>query len=243
MSGLKTRMGVLTLLAAMLLPMALAACGEELFETRFSGGPEDLDPNRKGTVIKLATTRDQYSSTFNAIMVYVIEKGYGYTPQVMTVTEAELAEALKNGTVDIALAARQPSSAEWFDSAAASGEILALGPTYEFDGHVYTSAATPGLATTAPDLVEFLQQAAFKQRRVKETHDWYTANPDKGLTRLAVYYLWNYNYEDDWKHWMPYDPAERIRSALEVFTGLPSGDPYRGVETDRSELTGKPAGQ
>lgn len=243
MSGFIARLRAPLLLAAVLLPVLLAACGEELFETRFSGGPEDLDPNRKGTVIKLAMTPDQYSATLNAIMVYVIQEGYGYTTQTMTISEAELPEALKNGTVDIALAARQPTSTEWFDAAAASGEILKLGPTYELDGHVFNSAAYPGLATTAPDLVELLQEAAFNQRRIKETHDWYAANPDKGLKRLAVYYLWNYNFEDDWKHWMPYDPAERIRTALEVFTGLPSGDPYRGVEKDRSELTGKPAGQ
>ena len=227
----------------MLLPVVLAACGEELFKTRFSGGPEDLDPNRKATVIKLAATPGQYSATLNAIMVYIIQEGYGYTTQVTTVSEAELPEALKNGTVDIALAVRQPSNAEWFDAAAASGEILKLGPTYELDGHVYNSAAYPGLATSAPDLVEMLQKAAFTERRVKETHDWYAANTEKGLTRLAVYYLWNYNFEDDWKKWMPYDPAERIRSAIEVFTGLPSGDPYRGIEKDRSELTGKPSGQ
>ncbi|MBM3945209.1 MAG: hypothetical protein FJ317_06940 [SAR202 cluster bacterium] len=221
------------LLAPVLLSVLLAACGTELIKTRFSGGPDDLDPKLRNTVINIATTSDTNSVTLNAILVYIIEEGYGYSTQVVTLSDAEIHEALKSGRVDVALAVKQPGNG-WFDGAVAAGEVIDSGPAYDLDGHTYNSALSSGLEVKAAELVPMLKNFNILHRRLKATDDWFKANPELGTKRAAVYFLWNYNFEDGWKFWMPYDPAERVRRAMEVFTGLTSSDPYRGYEIDRN---------
>ena len=184
-------------------------------------------------VITLAKLPYEKNTVLNSTLRFIIEVGYGYTVAFESIEPSGLPEALTSGRVDLALGARQPDNAEWFDNAAANGEIVDLGPTYEADGHAYHSAVHPDIVTQAVDVYDMLQKMEIVYRRLNETDNWYQEHSELGTQRLAVYFLWNYDYEDNWKSWMPYNPAERVRQSLDFFTGLPSGDPYRGIETKR----------
>lgn len=211
----------------------VTACGPGFFKSLDRHEPPTPTDQVASTIITLADTADEYSTTLNAIMKYVIETGQGYSVHILAVSSGELPELLRSGQVDLALAARQPDNFEWFDEAVERGELLDFGAAYEFGGHSYNSAGSLEFATKAPDLVRMLEKMIILHRRLEDTDDWHKEHQDLGTLRAAVYFMWNYDFEDNWKHWMPYHPAERIRRALDRFTGLRTGDPYKGREIER----------
>ena len=226
----KYRLFVVTLLSTLIF---VTACGPGFFKSLDRHEPPTPTDQVTSTIITLADTTDEYSITLNAIMKYVIETGQGYSVQIRAVPPGKLPELLRSGHVDLALAARQPDNFEWFDEAADRGEFLDFGPAYEHREHRYNSAGSLELVNKAPDLVKMLEKMIILHRRLKDTDDWHNEHQDRGTLRAAVYFLWNYDFEDNWKHWMPYHPAERIRRALDRFTGLRVGAPYKGREIER----------
>ena len=188
------------------------------------------DPKLKATLIKLVRTKADYSSTINEVVNYVIDVGYGYTVQIRTMDLPEMQQALTAGDVHLVLDARQPQNMEWFDGAVASGAILDLGPTYETDSHAFNGGAHPSLQEINPEMVQVLTKMKMQLRRIQEAQSWHSDNNIEGSKRLAVYYLWNFDWDDGWITWMPYNPAENLRQQMFFYTGLRAGDVYRGIE-------------
>ena len=210
-------------------------------DTCFSKGSSvrDLDKSKADIVISVASFDDEYDDTMIAVFKYMVETGYGYTIEVVETSDDKAKELMEDGILHVILAASQPDTQSWFKSAVLSGSILDAGPTYSTDDFSYNAAVIPKLETLAPDLFETVNDMEINYKFLKETHDWYDGSDmvhalplyEDGV-RAAVYYFWNFNYEDTWKTWMVWAPAERIRDATERFTGLRYPELYLGIEYD-----------
>ena len=201
-------------------------------------GPE-LDSSKADIVISVASFDDEYDDTMIAIFKYMTETAFGYTIEVVETTDDKAKELMEDGILHVILAASQPDTQSWFKSAVSSGTILDAGPTYRTDDFSYNALVNLKLKTIAPDLYETVIDMEISHESLKETHDWYDGSDmvhalplyEDGV-RAAVYYFWNFNFEDTWKTWMAWAPAERIRDATERFTGLRYPELYLGIEYD-----------
>lgn len=199
----------------------------------------DLDKANADIVIRVASFDDEYGDTLTAIFKYMTETAYGYTIEVVETTDEKAKELIEDGILEVILAASQPDTESWFKSAVSSGSIIDAGPSYTTDSFSYNAAVSPKLKTIAPDLFETVTVMEISHESLKETHDWYDGSDmvhalplyEDGV-RAAVYYFWNFNFEDTWKTWMVWAPAERLRDATERFTGLRYPELYLGIEYD-----------
>ena len=199
----------------------------------------DLDKANADIVIRVASFDDEYGDTLTAIFKYMTETAYGYTIEVVETTDEKAKELIEDGILEVILAASQPDTESWFKSAVSSGSIIDAGPSYTTDSFSYNVAVSPKLKTIAPDLFETVTVMEISHESLKETHDWYDGSDmvhalplyEDGV-RAAVYYFWNFNFEDTWKTWMVWAPAERLRDATERFTGLRYPELYLGIEYD-----------
>ena len=221
--------GLVAIAAA--LALAAAATGARC-EGRFAGGTEDFTEERLATSLVIGQSDAPYGVTLAALGAYMAEVGFGFQVETVELSAAEVPDALRTGRVDVVLNARQPDSAEWFDDAAAAGTILSTGPIYVEDGFSFSGATTPRLAEVGQDFLDALRKMQIPLSRLSETDEWFHSRGIEGTHRAAVYFLWNFNYEDSWKAWMTWDPAERLRDATERFTGLRYPELYDGIEYD-----------
>ena len=201
-------------------------------EGRFAGGTEDFTEERLETSLVIGQSDARYGVTLAALGAYIAEVGFGFQVETLKVTAEEVPEALRTGRVDVILNARQPDNTDWFDDAAATGTILSTGPSYLEDGFSFSGATTLRVGEVGQDLLETLREMEIPLERLRETDAWFHDNGIQGTQRAAIYFLWNFNYEDSWKAWMPWDPAERLRDATERFTGLRYPEVYEGIEYD-----------
>jgi len=199
----------------------------------------DVDISKADIVIRVTSFDDEYGDTLTAIFKYMTETAYGYTVEVVETTDEKAKELIDDGILEVILAASQPDTEAWFKSAVAAGTIIDAGPSYSTDSFSYNVAVTPKLQTLAPDVFETVQDMEIDYAYLKETHDWYDGSDmvhalplyEDGV-RAAVYYFWNFNFENTWKTWMAWAPAERLRDATERFTGLRYPELYLGIEYD-----------
>ena len=201
-------------------------------EGRFAGGTEDFTEERLGTSLVIGQSDARYGLTLAALGAYIAEVGFGFQVETVVLAAEDVPAALGTGRVDVVLNARQPDSIQWFENAVETGEILSTGPIYTEDGFSFSGATTPRLAEVGPDLLEAFRAMEVPIERLKQTDDWFHESGIVGNHRAAIYFLWNFNYEDSWKSWMPWDPAERLRDATERYTGLRYPEEYDGIEYD-----------
>jgi hypothetical protein len=220
----------LILLIALVIVAAVTVAAK--CEGRFAGGTEDFTEERLETSIVIGQSDTDYGVTLAAVAAFMGEIAFGFQVEVVELTGNELQGALESGRVDLVLDAGQPGNADWFKAAVASGSIVSTGPTY-FEGDFPVSGAvSPKLAEQGADFVAALTVMELRQTRLEETETWWHENDIDGEFRAAVYFLWNFNYENDWKSWMTWDPAERIRQKLERFAKVRYPDLYEGIEFD-----------
>ena len=232
---MRARTGRMRLLALVGLAGAIllvAAGSAATCEGRFAGGTEDFTEERLETSLVVGQSDARYGVTLAALTAYIAEVGFGFQVETVELAADQVPEALRTGRVDIVLNARQPDDVDWFDEAAAAGTILSTGPIYVEDGFSFSGATTPRLGEVGQDLLEALREMKIPIERLSETDAWFHDNGIEGTHRAAIYFLWNFNYEDSWKAWMPWDPAERLRDATERYTGLRYPEVYEGIEYD-----------
>jgi hypothetical protein len=214
------------------LVLVAAVAGGAKCEGRFSGGTDDFTEERLETSIVIGQSDADYSLTLAAVAAYMAEYAFGFQVEVVALSAGEVQTAIESGRVDLVLDAGQPENAEWFGAAVASGTIISTGATY-FEGDLPVSGAvSPRLSEMGADFVAALTVMELLQPRLEETETWWHENDIDGEFRAAIYFLWNFNYEDDWKSWMPWNPAERLRQQLERFAKVRYPDLYDGIEFD-----------
>jgi len=225
--------GLLMAVLAALLLWAADACYSKGSSVR------DVDTAKADIVIRVASFDDEYGDTLTAIFKYMTETAYGYTVEVVETTDEKAKKLIEDGILEVILAASQPDTESWFKSAVSSGSIIDVGPSYSTDSFSYNAAVSTKLENVAPDVFETMQDMEIDNAYLKETHDWYDGSDmvhalplyEDGV-RAAVYYFWNFNFENTWKTWMAWAPAERLRDATERFTGLRYPELYLGIEYD-----------
>ncbi|MBR62183.1 MAG: hypothetical protein CL904_05980 [Dehalococcoidia bacterium] len=225
--------GVLMAVVALLLLWAADEC--------YSKGSTvgEVDGSKADIVIRVASFDDEYGDTLIAIVKYMAETAYGYTVEVVETTDEKAKKLIQDGILEVILAASNPDTESWFKSSVSSGALIDAGPAYVTDSFSFNTAISPKLETMAPDLFETLQDMQIDYAYLKETHEWYEGSDivhalplyEDGV-RAAVYYFWNFNYENTWKTWMAWAPAERLRDSTERFTGLRYPELYVGIEYD-----------
>lgn len=201
-------------------------------ESRFAGGTEDFASEREETTLVIGRSDAEYSLTLAAIGEFMAHIAYGFQVEVVSLAAGEVPAALESGRVDIVLNARQPGNEAWFDQAVAAGTILSTGPTYFSDGFPVSGAVTPRIGETGADFLDALKKMEIPLRWLEETDTWWHENDIDGEFRAAVFYFWNYDYQESWKQWMPWNPAERIRQTIERFAKVRYPDLYEGIEYD-----------
>jgi hypothetical protein len=160
------------------------------------------------------------------------EFAFGFEVEVVSLTGSELQTELESGRVDLVMNAGQKANNDWFVASRGAGDIINTGPTY-YDGTFPVSGAvSPRLAEVGPDFVKALKAMVIRQDRLEETESWWHENDVDGEFRAAVYYFWNFNYEEGWKAWMPWNPAERIRQEIQRFAKVRYPNLYEGIEYD-----------
>ncbi len=213
------------------LVLAAAVTGAAKCEGRFSGGTEDFTEERLETAITIGQSDADYGLTLAAVAAYMAEFAFGFQVEVVSLAAGEVQTALESGRVDLVLDAGQPDIDEWFKAAVTNGTILSTGTTYiDEDDFPVSGAVSPRLAELGADFVATLTVMELRQSRLEETETWWHDNDIDGEFRAAIYFLWNFNYEDDWKSWMKWDPAERVRQQLERFAKVRYPDLYEGIE-------------
>lgn len=202
-------------------------------EGRFSGGTDDFTEERLETVITIGRSDAEYGITLTALAAYIAEIGFGFQVEVVPLAAGEVQAALESGQVDLVMNAGQPDNSESLQAAVSTGTIFGTGTTYvDDDDFPVTGATSLRLGEIGADFLSALQKMEIPLSRVDETDTWWRENGIEGEFRAALYFLWNFNYEDSWKSWMPWNPAERLRDKTERFTGVRYPERYLGIEYD-----------
>jgi hypothetical protein len=201
-------------------------------ESRFAGGTDDFTEERLETSIVIGQSDADYSMTLTALAAYMAEHAFGFQVEVVQLTGSEVQSALENGRVDVVMNVGQFANNDWFVTSRTAGTIVNTGPSY-YDGDFPVSGAvTPRLAEVGPDFVAALKAMEVRLDRLEETDTWWHENDIDGEFRAAVYYFWNFNFEEGWKAWMKWNPAERIRQHIQRFAKVRYPDLYEGYEYD-----------
>ena len=227
---LRVRPGLVVLLSLLLAGMA-AACGgtDDGGDAAATAAPtatveqtvqvedaSDATMSEDDGVIRVADTNSEFEWITNPLFQFIMEEGYGYTVQLVKMTMSEAQEALLAGDVDILLAARTPETADWFDGAIAGGEVVNLGVTYETDGFAVEKAAHKSLEGRYPDVVKMLKRMDVRRDLLEEVVEWADHNSIDDGVHAAAYYMREFNFQDRWQSWMPFNTYKTTRSAMEA---------------------------
>ncbi len=220
------------LLGVVGLMFVAAATGGAKCESRFAGGTDDFTEERLETSIVIGQSDADYSTTLTAVAAYMAEYGFGFQVEVISLTGSEVQSALESGRVDVVMNIGQLANNDWFVTSRTAGTIVNTGPSY-YDGNFPVSGAvSPRLAEVGPDFVSALRALEIRLDRLEETDTWWHENDINGEFRAAIYYFWNFNFEEGWKAWMKWNPAERIRQEVQRFAKVRYPDRYEGFEYD-----------
>ena len=192
----------------------VAACGGE-------------DIREEATLIRLADTGTGNQRITNAVAKFVLEVGFDHTVEVVTMSRSEMQAALASGTIHLNMEIMQQDILSWYNGQIESGNLVNLGTTYEADPPV-EKVAHGSLQTIDPDLVKMLRKFNIRLDRLEKTIAWVEENDIQDTQKMAIFYLFNFNFEDGWKAWMPFANAEPIRQELTSLTGLRASDTYKG---------------
>jgi ABC-type proline/glycine betaine transport system substrate-binding protein len=219
--------------ALTLLALAVVACGGKSGGSDISG--TGLKGATKSTVIKVANPTDSESPYLwmnNEVIQYMIINGFHYPVEFVPMTSAEMQQALKAGTVHLAMEVGDASTKDWFDQEVSAGTIDDYGVLYtSAEGVVYHKAASKSLATAAPDFAEAFKKMIVPATRYKAMADWVEKYNITEQRKVAVYFFWEFDYTTGgFKDWMPYDPWQDIRVETSQITRLIRGTPYLGKE-------------
>lgn len=81
-------------------------------------------------VIRLHDDQIDFQKLNNAILQFVIEKGYGYKVERVEMTIKEIRSLISKGDIDVTLELWKANNLNWFNSALKSGKIMDLGVIY-----------------------------------------------------------------------------------------------------------------
>ena len=205
----------LLLIAMVSLSVGLvAACGGE-------------DIREEATLIRLADTGTGNQKITNAVAKFILEVGYDHTVEVVTMSRSDMQAALASGTIHLNMEIMHMEILSWYNDQVTSGNLFNLGTTYEADPPV-EKVVHGSLLTIDPDLVKMLRKFNIRPDRLEKTIAWVEENDIQDTQMMAIFYLFNFNFEDGWKAWMPFTSAEPIRQELTAITGLRASDRYRG---------------
>ncbi|MBM3949479.1 MAG: hypothetical protein FJ312_09665 [SAR202 cluster bacterium] len=229
MSSLIYRAKWLVIPALVVLALALVACGGKSGGSDISG--TGLKGATKSTVIKVANVTDSDSPYLwmnNEIIQYMIINGFHYPVEFVSMTSAEVGQALKAGIVHLAMEAGDSETKGWV----AAGGVEDYGVLYtSAEGDAYHKAASSSLATAAPDFAEVFKKMSVPAARYKAMADWVEKYKIAEQRKVAIYFFWEFDFTTGgYKDWMPYDPWQDIRVETQNTTRLIRGTPYLGKD-------------
>lgn len=112
-----------------------------------------------GEAIRICDTSFQSLWINNAIAKLIIEEGYEYPVEILTMTTPVFLQSLRSGQADLHMELWRVNNMDWYNEVTSSGEVIDLGPTYErstqgFYVPRYVIEGDPerGIAAMAPDL-------------------------------------------------------------------------------------------
>ncbi|MDA1189162.1 MAG: hypothetical protein O2854_05730 [Chloroflexi bacterium] len=223
MKSLFTRLSGLAFLLVALAVVA-AACGTGIPE-RGSG----LKGSAKDEIVKVANVTDStspYASINVGILEYMIIHAFHYHVEIVDVTSANLEQALKDGTVHVAIDV--PGSESWLGGAGINDYGVVFTSA---DGVEFHKAVNPGLETLTPDLAVALQKMEIPERRYAQIAEWQVEFSVTDREKVAVYYFWEFDFTDgSFKAWMEFDPWDDIRVNTQTVTRLIRGTEYKGAD-------------
>ncbi len=81
--------------------------------------------------IRMAGTSFQTLWINNAIAKFIIEEGYGYPVETITVTTPVFQQSLENGQIDVQMELWRTNVMDWYTKVTEAGTVIDLGPTCE----------------------------------------------------------------------------------------------------------------
>lgn len=219
--------------ALVLLTLTAVACGGKSGGSDISG--TGLKGATKATVIKVANPTDSdspYQWMNNEIIQYMIIHGFHYPVEFVSMTSADMEQALKAGTVHLAMEVGDAATKGWFDQAVSGGTIEDYGVLYASSGGVaYHKAVSKSLATDAPDFAAAFKKMNVSASRYQAMADWVEKYKITEQRKVAIYFFWEYDFTTGgFKDWMPYAPWQDIRVETQNTTRLIRGTPYLGKD-------------
>lgn len=216
--------GLVVLLTALIL--AVAACGEKGSNTSGSG----LKGSVKEEVVLVANITDSsspYKIITDAVIEYMIIHGFHYHVEMVDVTLDEVHQAVKEGTVWVAM--EIPDTEDWLrdDHVTDYGVLFTAA-----DGTGYHKVTDDNrLASFTPDFAESLKKMNVEARRYDQTLKWMEKFDISDPEKIAVYFFWEFDYSTgSFKDWMEYDPWQDIRVHTQNITRLIRGTEYKGKD-------------
>ena len=138
-------------------------------------------------LITFADTQWQSLWINNAIAMYIVEHGYGYPTESVTVTTAVMQQSLVDDEVDVIMEVWWSNIEEWWDTERQSGTIVELGEIFESSAqgfyvprYVIEGDEERGIEPMAPDLTSVDDLPKYKDLFADPE------DPEKGLITSCV---------------------------------------------------------
>jgi len=224
MKALHTRIvGLVLLLTA--LTLAITAC---------QGGSDTSGSGLVGSVkeetVLVANVTDSnspYKIINDAIIEYMIVHGFHYHVEMVDITLDEVHQAIKEGTVLVAM--EVPDTEDWLrdDHVTDYGVLFTAADGTEYHKVIDDKR----LAPLTPDFAMSLKKMNVEARRYDQTLKWMEKYDVSDPEKIAVYFFWEFDYSTgSFKDWMEYDPWQDIRVHTQNTTRMIRGTEYKGKD-------------
>ena len=232
------------LLLALTLSVLGAACSGSSTESTVDSDAEsavsessaaptvEVESTEQGGVIRVANTGMGYQWVNNEVLKMILEGACNVDEEIVSVAPEDLLEALTSGDVHIHMEARTPETVDWFDAAVDAGTLVNLGKTYETDeDFAVDKGASPSFVSKYPEIVEMIRKMDLRGRSLGKVEKWVKkrsrqAGKDVTDEEAAAYYMFEFDFEDRMKSWMPFDKYFASNGTLEA-QSLP--EQYSGI--------------
>jgi ABC-type proline/glycine betaine transport system substrate-binding protein len=165
-------------------------------------------------IIKIANWQDKSLALENNLIGYFMVWGFGYTVDLVDIEPTEYGAAIEEGLIDLVLEVDTTDSevAAWLNGAVESGSVIDAGTLFTTTQNIRI-AMHPSMIDRAPDLVEFLGEAAPGDQTIADIAKNVTFGR-VGLTPSGASIKYLQENEDVWTTWMPEEVATEVRAAL-----------------------------
>ena len=160
--------------------------------------------------IKLVQWDDNTVKLENAIAGYIMVHGFGYTVELLEMSDTGYQESLPKGDIDMVM----EMAPDWYPKHVQSGSVVDAGTFYQANPDIRIGVHS-SVSNRAPELVEFLGKISQGDELLADLAGRITGGR-VGINANTAALIFLKNHESVWSQWVTEPVVENVQTAIEA---------------------------